>query len=447
MLESMPDTSGRYSIYAWNAVRVIQAWANDPFELMNSAFQTVSAPYGGGDPSLGPGWLGFLSYEGGYRLEPTAGKAPIGPMPVCHWALYDTPVIHDRQRDVWVATTADVPADLGAGSQAGPIDRLDAAEAFVDACDSGLSGPLRGGARIRSGRWNLSRAEFERRVRTILRYIRDGDVYQVNLARQYVARLEGDPYELYEALCQSNPAAYAAFLRVPGESESTCPTAVLSSSPELLLGVRGRNVVTRPIKGTMPRRGEVLADERARQALATSAKDRAELNMIIDLERNDLGRVCEYGSVRVLDEGEIEAHPTVYHRSATVVGRLREGIGIVNLLRATFPGGSVTGAPKVRAMQIIRELEADPRGPYCGAIGYVGLDGTVMLNLAIRTMWVHGGVVRVSVGSGIVADSDPAAEFAETADKARGMLAALERLADAERASSVRASPIGAGCR
>jgi anthranilate/para-aminobenzoate synthase component I len=181
----------------------------------------------------------------------------------------------------------------------------------------------------------------------------------------------------------------------------------------------GRRVVTRPIKGTRPR-GVGMREE-----LLRSEKDQAELNMIVDLERNDLGRVCEVGSVRVTQTRAIEEHPTVYHGVATVEGRLREDVGLVELLRATFPGGSVTGAPKIRAMEIIEELEPVRRGPYCGAIGWIGAGGAMEFNVAIRTMVVKGGTVYMPVGGGIVADSVPEREYEETIVKARAMFDAV----------------------
>jgi anthranilate/para-aminobenzoate synthase component I len=195
---------------------------------------------------------------------------------------------------------------------------------------------------------------------------------------------------------------------------------LISNSPELFLRVTpDRRVITRPIKGTRPRLPGMEIE------LRDSLKDQAELNMIIDLERNDLGRVCEVGSVRVSEPRSIEAHPTVYHGVATVEGKLRPEVTFVDLLRATFPGGSITGAPKIRAMQIIEELEPVRRGPYCGAIGYVAPDGTMEFNVAIRTMILKDGMVHVPVGGGIVADSDPREEYEETLVKSRAMLAAL----------------------
>jgi para-aminobenzoate synthetase component 1 len=214
------------------------------------------------------------------------------------------------------------------------------------------------------------------------------------------------------------PATYGALLDYGTH-------ALVCNSPELFLRVTrlpdgNRRVVTRPIKGTRPRGAGM--DEQLRR----SAKDEAELNMIVDLERNDLGRVCAIGSVKVTQPRAIEAHPTVYHGVATVEGILRPDVTFAGLLRATFPGGSVTGAPKIRAMEIIDELEPSRRGPYCGAIGYLDSDGTIEFNVAIRTMTVtEDGLVHVPVGGGIVADSDPATEYEETLVKARAMLAAL----------------------
>ena len=201
--------------------------------------------------------------------------------------------------------------------------------------------------------------------------------------------------------------------------------ALICNSPELFLRVSPdretgrRHVVTRPIKGTRPHAAGMEHE------LRDSKKDQAELNMIVDLERNDLGRICQIGSVRVTNPRQIESHPTVYHGVATIEGTLRDDISFVDLLRATFPGGSITGAPKIRAMQIIEELEPTRRGPYCGAIGFVGNDGHIEFNIAIRTMIATAGQVHIPVGAGIVADSQPAAEYEETLVKAKAMFAAL----------------------
>jgi len=255
-------------------------------------------------------------------------------------------------------------------------------------------------------------------VKRAVEYIAAGDVFQVNLARRLTAPLPASPERLFVRLCESNPAWYAACLMWDGK-------AVLSSSPELFLRVEGRRVVTRPIKGTRPRVGNRHVDEQAVRELLGSEKDRAELTMIVDLERNDLGRVCQFGSVRVVEPYGLEAHPTVYHLVGTIEGLLRDEYDNVDLLRACFPGGSITGAPKVRAMEIIDELEPVVRSVYCGCIGYISIDGQMTMNIAIRTLVVDGQKVHTYTGGGIVADSQPEAEFAETVAKARGMAAAL----------------------
>ena len=266
-------------------------------------------------------------------------------------------------------------------------------------------------------RSNFSREQYLAAVERIIEYIRAGDIFQANLSQRFTTALTERPCDIYYRLHGRAPAVFGAYLQFDDH-------ALLCSSPELFLRVTprpdgSRHVVTRPIKGTRPRAPGM--DEQLR----ASIKDEAELNMIVDLERNDLGRVCEIGSVKVTEPRVIEAHPTVYHGAATIEGILRPDVSFVDLLRATFPGGSVTGAPKIRAMQIIDELEPTRRGPYCGAIGYLAADGSMEFNVAIRTMIVENGRVHVPVGGGIVADSDPAAEYDETLVKARAMFDAL----------------------
>ena len=265
---------------------------------------------------------------------------------------------------------------------------------------------------------NFTRDAYIAAVERAIDYIAAGDVFQINLSQRFTAALTEHPSQIYQRLRRQSPAMYGAYL-------DHLDYALLCNSPELFLkvfreGSSGRRkVVTRPIKGTRPQRPGMDVQ------LRESVKDQAELNMIIDLERNDLGRVCEIGSVAVTQPREIEAHPTVYHGVATIEGVLREDVGFVDLLRATFPGGSITGAPKIRAMEIIEELEPTRRGPYCGAIGYLAPGGRMEFNVAIRTMIVRDGLVHIPVGGGIVADSDPHAEYDETLVKAAAMFAAL----------------------
>lgn len=266
--------------------------------------------------------------------------------------------------------------------------------------------------------WNFTNAAYKAAVQRAIGYIAAGDVFQVNLSRRCAVGLRDGVVDVYARLLAATPATFGALLDYGNH-------ALLCNSPEMFLQVAPdhggrRRVTTRPIKGTRPR-GPGMAEQ-----LRSSAKDEAELNMIVDLERNDLGRICEIGSVQVSQRRAIEAHPTVFHGVATVDGFLRPDVTFVDLLRATFPGGSVTGAPKIRAMEIIDELEPVRRGPYCGAIGFLDSNGTIVFNVAIRTMIVTpDGMVHVPVGGGVVADSDPAAEFEETRVKARAMFEAL----------------------
>jgi para-aminobenzoate synthetase component 1 len=266
--------------------------------------------------------------------------------------------------------------------------------------------------------WSFSREGYEAAVARSLQYIAAGDCYQVNLSRRFSAGFSGDPWSLFRRLQESSPAPFSAYLDC-GDHQ------VLSSSPELFLRIHDGQVETRPIKGTRPRAADPEDDRALAEELLSSPKDRAELLMIVDLERNDLGRVCRYGSVYVPGLYRLESYANVHHLLATVRGQLRDGIGALECLRACFPGGSITGAPKIRAMEIIDELEPVTRGVYTGAIGWVDGRGNAEWNIAIRTMVVKDGRVYLHAGGGIVADSDPTAEYEETLAKASGMLRAL----------------------
>ncbi|MEO7726326.1 MAG: aminodeoxychorismate synthase component I, partial [Burkholderiales bacterium] len=256
----------------------------------------------------------------------------------------------------------------------------------------------------------------------VLDYIQAGDCYQINLAQRFAAPATGDPWLAYQALRVINPAPYAAYLNTPHGQ-------VLSASPERFLKLERRRVETKPIKGTRPRAGHPRVDAELAAELKASAKDRAENVMIVDLLRNDLSKNCEPGSVRVPRLFDVESFATVHHLVSTVTGTLRQGHDALDLLRGCFPGGSITGAPKLRAMQIIEELEPHRRGVYCGAIGYIGCDGNMDLNIAIRTLVYAGGSVRFWAGGGIVADSRLEDEYQETFDKAAAILKMLQQTA------------------
>ena len=267
----------------------------------------------------------------------------------------------------------------------------------------------------------MRREEFCEMVARAQEYIASGHIYQVNLSHRFTAPWRGDAWAFYEALRHYSPAPCAAFVELDGR-------AILSASPESFLKMSGREVRTRPIKGTRPRRAEATADEKSAYDLLTSPKEIAELVMITDLERNDLGIVCEYGSVTVGELLKLERFEQVFHLVSTISGRLRPEVDHVSALRACFPGGSITGAPKKRAREIIAELEPEPRGLYTGAIGWFGFNGESQFNIAIRTAIVEPGLAHFHVGAGIVADSLPEAEWQETLDKAAGILLAAERM-------------------
>lgn len=268
---------------------------------------------------------------------------------------------------------------------------------------------------------NTSRDEFLRGVHRIKDWIAAGDIYQVNLSQAFRAEVTGGSlFNLYEALRDASPAPMAAWLSLDGKE-------ILSSSPETFLKISGRGIETRPIKGTRPRFHDPDEDRRSAYELQTSPKEIAELVMITDLLRNDLGQVCEFGSVEVSEMLQLETLAQVHHLVSTVTGTLRPATDAIDALAACFPGGSITGAPKKRAMEIIRELETKPRGIYCGTIGWLGSNGESSFNIAIRTLVRDGNTLIYQVGAGIVADSDPEKEYEETLHKAAGIRLAVER--------------------
>lgn len=264
-------------------------------------------------------------------------------------------------------------------------------------------------------RATMSQSAFQGLVRTAQEHIAAGDIYQVCLSHRFEAAGRHDAWSYYEALRDLSPVPHGAFLQSPGLS-------IASSSPELFLRLSGRHVATRPIKGTRPRRSDPDTDERNAFELQTSPKEISELVMITDLERNDLGRVCEYGSVSVPELLTLERYEQVFHLVSTVRGLLRQDVSHVDALRACFPGGSISGAPKKKALEIISNLEPVPRGLYTGAIGYFGYNGESQFSISIRTAFFEPDLAHFHVGAGIVADSDPGFEWQETLHKASGLL-------------------------
>ncbi len=358
-------------------------------------------------PPFTGGWFVFLSYELGTEIEPALGAWPReSTLPVAVATRFPAAVIRDHQtRTTLLVCEAERAAELMSRLRA-DVETLQAVPSRdCDVTDVAEDDPQ----------------SFLNGVERVLEYIRAGDVFQVNLSREWRARLATPvaPVELYRRLRRTNPAPFAALMTLPGNR------AVISSSPERLVRVEGNIVRTRPIAGTHPRSADATEDRQLSQALLAHPKERAEHVMLIDLERNDLGRVCRPGTVRVPEFMVLESYRHVHHIVSEVRGELRDGVTPAQVIRAVFPGGTITGCPKVRCMQIIAKLERAPRGAYTGALGYINRDGGMDLNILIRTLVQDGTSIRLRAGAGIVADSIPARELEETRAKAKGLLAAL----------------------
>ena len=387
----------------------IELSREDPFSLLRRAL-AIDPACGSELPFCG-GAIGYFGYDLARRLERLPALADDAEkIPELAVGLYDWAVIADhRERRTWLVgqgrdPDTDIKWDsLVARFRAPPPERTRAQFRILSPVAS-----------------NLTHDAYARAFRRIRGYIHDGDCYQVNLAQRFAATASGDPWLAYQRLRIINPAPFSAYFNTPYAQ-------ILSASPERFLKVEGGRVETRPIKGTRPRAGHARLDAELVEALRASGKDRAENLMIVDLLRNDLSKNCALGSVKVPKLFDVESFATVHHLVSTVTGTLRADRDALDLLRGCFPGGSITGAPKLRAMQIIEELEPHRRGVYCGAIGYIGFDGNMDVNIAIRTLIHSHGTIRFWAGGGIVADSGLEEEYQETFDKAAAMLKLLQQ--------------------
>jgi para-aminobenzoate synthetase component I len=378
----------------------------DPFELLRCCLGPDAARCVPGLPFCG-GAMGWLGYDLGRRIERLSDTAadPLG-LPQMAMGIYDWAIVvdHARQRSTLVG---------GGGGSPGARDALLAAHAS-------RSSPAPGVFSVRGGiETSLDRVAYGRCFRRVQAYIHAGDCYQVNLARRFRVAATGDAWRAYLALRDRSPAPHSAFIRTPDAT-------VLSVSPERFIRVREGRVETAPIKGTAPRAAAAEADAELARALVESPKDRAENLMIVDLLRNDLGRTCAPGSIQVPRLFELQTFAGIHHLVSTITGRLAAGEDALSLLRGSFPGGSITGAPKIRAMEVIEELEGERRGVYCGAIGYVGLDGSMDTSIAIRTAVHTHGRLWFWAGGGIVADSQEQREWDEILVKARATQGLVE---------------------
>jgi para-aminobenzoate synthetase component 1 len=393
-------------------------------------YRTATLP---GLPPFQGGAAGLFGYDLCHEIE-RLPRAAVDDFqtPALAVGLYDWVLSFDHgERRAWLVSTG-LPATEPHAREARALARLDQVRRWLDHHPGDWpdrptvieplalhapSWPVRGLSGIYS---NFSRDRYLATIRRAIDYIHAGDCFQVNVAQRLAAPFGEAPLDVYGRLRQRNPAPFAGFFNL-GEF------ALASASPERFLRMSDGAIETRPIKGTSARGLTPEEDFARADALRDSAKDRAENVMIVDLLRNDLGRVCDFGSIRVESLCRLESYQTVHHLVSEVRGQLRQGLDAVDLLRATLPGGSVTGAPKIRAMEIIAELEGVARGPYCGGLGFLGFDGTMDMNILIRTLVLGKGWAHFQVGGGIVADSDPEREYEETWHKAEGMLRALSQ--------------------
>ena len=380
----------------------------DPFQLVREALgegvENLS-----GMPFCG-GALGYFAYDLGRRVEtlPQLAKRDLD-MPDMAIGLYDWAVVvdHHKRRSWLIGQGRDPETER----QWSTLERLFTTPAPTRLARYQLQSPIRA---------NMDQAVYTTAFNRIREYIREGDCYQVNLAQRFEVDVQGDAWDIYLHLRKNNPAPFASFFRPEGGG-------IMSCSPERFLSVQGGLVETKPIKGTIHRSAYAYEDKALAAQLLESDKDRAENLMIVDLLRNDLGKNCKTGSVAVPKLFALESFATVHHLVSTVTGRLAKGRHAMDLLRGCYPGGSITGAPKLRAMQIIEELEPHRRSVYCGAIGYVGFDGSMDTSIAIRTAVQHGGRVYYWAGGGIVWDSRAESEYEECFDKARAVLRLFEQ--------------------
>jgi para-aminobenzoate synthetase component I len=386
-----------------------ESWSN-PFMALETLLERYKLKPAKDGPDFQGGFVGYLGYDLARHLErlPDTTESDLN-WPDMRLHLADFVLAHDGLNQTWYAITLELP---------GFPNREEIWNEVLEQATNGKSEPSIFSASEPKSR--IPNQTYLEHVQRALEYIRAGDIFQVNLSHRLEADFHGDPWELYERLAQRSPAPFAAYI-------FGTDFTMVSASPERFLRLHNNTLEARPIKGTRARGSTPALDELAKDELETSLKDRAENLMIVDLLRNDLGRVSKFGSVRTPDLFRLEAHGPVWQMVSTVTGELREGLGPFDALRASWPGGSMTGAPKIRSMEIIEELEPVRRGPYAGSIGYFDLSGTMDLSIVIRTAMIDHAKNRVlvQVGGGIVADSIPQLELEETYAKARAILECL----------------------
>ncbi len=414
---------GNYSFISWDPFLILRSKGKEenPFPSLKNLLNLYSID---SDLPFPGGVVGYFGYDLGRLLEdlPNQAKDDIK-IPDLYLGFYDTAIILDHNENFTYLISTGLPERGKKGERRARErmklleKRLSTLEKRVGGCEVKFS-PYNfkdDGENLES---NFSKDKYLEAVEKAKEYISAGDIYQVNLSQRFKKKLHLSPSQIYLRLRQINPAPFAGYLKFED-------LTVISGSPERFLKFKDGVVETRPMKGTRPRGLNQKDDSRLKNELINSEKDKAELVMITDLERNDLGKVCEYGSVRVEELRTLETYATVFQTTSKVVGKLRSDKDRVDLISSSFPGGSITGAPKIRAMEVIEELEPTKRGIYTGSIGYLSFNNRMDLNIVIRTFLVKGNNIYFQVGGGIVADSIPEAEYQETLDKAKALFGAL----------------------
>ncbi|ARU63919.1 hypothetical protein CBW65_14520 [Tumebacillus avium] len=390
----------------------------DPLEILREKMAAFRAPRLEGFPKLRGGAVGFLSYDTARYIErlPERSRDDLG-TPDLYFVFVDKLCVIDHQQGlVHLIAHADLLVEDGLAQAEAGLQEMEQ-KLFHGEAQTPVFPAL---SVQEDWSYSFSQEAFENAVEQVQEYIRQGDVFQVNLSVRQGRTLGAAPYEIYKHLRQINPSPYAGYLHFP-------ELQIVSSSPELLVNVLQGECNTRPIAGTRPRTGDAEQDRLAVEELRSNEKEIAEHIMLVDLERNDLGRVCRYGSVEVNELMVIEEYSHVFHIVSNVRGQLGAGKDAYDVIRATFPGGTITGAPKIRTMEIIEELEPTRRGIYTGSIGWIDFDGDMELNIVIRTLQVQDGKGYVQAGAGIVIDSVPEREYYESLRKAKALWVAIEK--------------------
>jgi len=415
---------GRYSFLGIDPFYILESRNNDPLPRLRELLDSYKLHIRGCDiPFLG-GAVGYMGYDLGFILEKKVKSRPKpGPgIPDCSFGFYNSSVIIDHHKGLIYIFACGLPEKRERLARALSESNFRKLYKLLCGMKEGSSGSKKVYHKEYSSELNsnFTRGDYISAVKAAKEYIRRGDIYQVNLSQGFSAKTDMPAFHIYERLRRISPSSFSAYLDC-GEYQ------ILSSSPESFLRVRDNALVTtRPMKGTRPRSRNRPCDIKLKKELLESEKDKAELMMIVDLERNDLGRVCDYDSIGVSRRGDIEEYSTVFQTTATIRGRLHKDKDRVDLLRACFPGGSITGCPKIRAMEVIEELEPSRRSIYTGSLGYLSFSGDMDSNILIRTILKKGSYFYFGVGGGIVADSRPEDEYRETLVKARAMIRAIK---------------------